>query len=388
MFEQTAPRWLRLALALTLFAAITAARFAVHNPADATGILFVIPIALIAADFGWRPAFVAAGFATLMTAVWAITQDIPVSAWGYGARMTAFGAVAVTFALVVAQRERAGREATHWFSMANDLLCTVSLDGRYTAVNASWTKLLGYSREEIIGRSFTEFVHPDDLDRTAQTGAALAHPGELVEFENRYRAKDGTWRWLLWSARSDRRGIYATAKDVTTRKAEEAEREHLFETVKRLALTDELTGLANRGAWRTRLTAAMERSADSFEPLTVVLLDLDNFKPYNDGHGHQAGDRLLKACAASWKEAVRGLDVLGRLGGDEFALLLPACDAECTRLVVDRVRASTPVETTCSIGIATWDRDESEDELLERADEALYAAKRGGRDRVLTAGGH
>jgi diguanylate cyclase (GGDEF)-like protein/PAS domain S-box-containing protein len=372
----------RLAIALALFAAITAGRFASHNAADAVGVLFVIPIAIVALDFHWRGGLLAGSLGTALTATWSVVDHNSLTVVGYCTRTTAFMVVGVVVGVMTTQRERSVRDAARWFSMSNDLLCTANFKGYFTDVNESWTTLLGWTRAELLAVPFESFVHPADVDRTRETAAGLATPSEVVNFENRYRANDGSWHWLLWSCRSDGTRIYAAVKDVTARKQDDAEREELLQTVKELAQTDGLTGVMNRATWRTQLANELIRSERSLMPVTVLMLDLDRFKTLNDTKGHAAGDHILKACAAGWLRALRAVDMLGRLGGDEFAALLPNCGPEGARLVARRVDATTPSGITCSMGLASWDRKESADDLLHRADEALYRAKHKGRDRL------
>jgi diguanylate cyclase (GGDEF)-like protein/PAS domain S-box-containing protein len=274
------------------------------------------------------------------------------------------------------------RDAARWFSMSNDLLCTANFHGYFTDVNERWTTLLGHSREALLAHPSESFIHPDDIMRTREVNARLLVPSELVDFENRYRAKDGSWHWLLWSCRSDGKLIYAAVKDVTARKQQESERDELLQAVEQLARTDGLTGVMNRATWRGQLVSELERAARTGDPVSVLMIDLDNFKALNDGRGHAAGDRVLKASAGGWLGAIRTIDELGRIGGDEFAVLLPDCDENGAREVADRIRVSTPSGTTCSMGLALWDREETADACLHRADEALYRAKREGRDRL------
>jgi diguanylate cyclase (GGDEF)-like protein len=110
------------------------------------------------------------------------------------------------------------------------------------------------------------------------------------------------------------------------------------------------------------------------------MIDLDHFKEFNDERGHQAGDRFLKQAAAAWGVELRGTDFLSRYGGEEFALALPNCTPEEAIEVAERLRAATPEGETCSIGIASWDGQESAPALLGRADAALYEAKGRGRN--------
>jgi len=154
--------------------------------------------------------------------------------------------------------------------------------------------------------------------------------------------------------------------------------------VQALAETDDLTGLPNRRSWEAKLREAIADSARGHGPICVALVDLDHFKEYNDRHGHQSGDRLLKTAASSWRESLRQGDLLARYGGEEFAVALPCRLAEAED-VLERLRSLTPEGLTCSIGVAEWSSGESDVELVARADEALYAAKHAGRDALVTA---
>jgi diguanylate cyclase (GGDEF)-like protein len=152
--------------------------------------------------------------------------------------------------------------------------------------------------------------------------------------------------------------------------------------VRELARRDELTGLPNRRTWNDELPRTLERARRDEAPVSVALLDLDHFKRFNDSYGHPAGDRLLKEAAAAWHGAIRAADTLARYGGEEFIVLLPHTGTEEAVQVLERALAATPLGQTFSAGVATWDRTETSDELIARADAALYAAKAGGRCRV------
>ena len=142
-----------------------------------------------------------------------------------------------------------------------------------------------------------------------------------------------------------------------------------------MARHDSLTGLPNRRALEEQLPRAMARARRSRSPLCVAILDIDHFKDYNDTHGHLAGDEVLRACAEAWDSALRGEDTIVRFGGEEFLVLLPDTAPEQAAEIVERLRATTPMGQTCSAGLACWDFAESIDDLLGRADEALYLAK-------------
>jgi diguanylate cyclase (GGDEF)-like protein len=143
--------------------------------------------------------------------------------------------------------------------------------------------------------------------------------------------------------------------------------EELARTVE-LSETDPLTGLPNRRVWDALLDAAVRPDK---RPLCVALVDLDEFKAYNDLNGHQAGDALLRQTAAAWRAALRATDVVARYGGDEFAVLMPGCDATRGLKIAERLRLAVPPGGTASIGIAQWNGSETPDELTARADAAL-----------------
>jgi diguanylate cyclase (GGDEF)-like protein len=119
--------------------------------------------------------------------------------------------------------------------------------------------------------------------------------------------------------------------------------------------------------------------------LSIALIDLDRFKELNDSSGHQAGDELLRTAGQNWRIALRETDFLARIGGDEFGVLLPFCDTEAATRLAGRLADVLPDGHTASIGVATFDGREEISELVQRADEALYEAKRGGRNRAVAA---
>lgn len=152
-----------------------------------------------------------------------------------------------------------------------------------------------------------------------------------------------------------------------------------------LARTDALTGAANRRYLEHELAREIARAERSESELSLVFLDLDHFKRYNDHHGHAAGDVLLRDMVVAWQGVLRPIDVLARTGGEEFVVVLPGTSTHEALAVVERLRSLVPYGQKCSAGIARFRHGESADGLVQRADEALYAAKEAGRDRVVVA---
>jgi diguanylate cyclase (GGDEF)-like protein len=163
------------------------------------------------------------------------------------------------------------------------------------------------------------------------------------------------------------------------------QREGLQARMARMARTDVLTGLPNRRAWEEELPREIQRAKRSGRPLCAALLDLDHFKQFNDLYGHQAGDDHLREAARVWRQRLRTTDLLARHGGEEFAVLLTGTGLAEAKEVIEALRDAVPREETVSAGVAEWDEAENGRQLMARADLALYEAKRGGRDRTVTA---
>ena len=154
------------------------------------------------------------------------------------------------------------------------------------------------------------------------------------------------------------------------------DRELLVSQLRHVASHDQLTGLPNRRAWDERFAHELQRATRSGEPLTVVAIDLDHLKQVNDTDGHAAGDGFIAESAAAWRRALRTTDFVARLGGDEFSAVLPNCTEAYASKVAERASQTSSRDHRFSVGIARWDGEESGPQLLARADQALYDAKR------------
>jgi diguanylate cyclase (GGDEF)-like protein len=157
------------------------------------------------------------------------------------------------------------------------------------------------------------------------------------------------------------------------------ERADQLASLRMSATTDSLTGMGNRRVWREDLPPLMDG------PLCIAIADLDHFKAYNDTHGHIAGDTLLKSLGESWRHLVRPDDLLVRWGGEEFAIALPDCTPADALIVLERLSRGVPLGQTVSIGLAERRPDDTIENLMTRADAALYEAKNGGRNRICLA---
>ena len=152
-----------------------------------------------------------------------------------------------------------------------------------------------------------------------------------------------------------------------------------------LARVDALTSLPNRRAWDEELVKGLHRARRTAQPCAVALLDLDHFKRYNDTHGHQAGDALLRETAQTLAARLRAGDLIARYGGEEFALLLHGCDGANALKFFERLHGATLEGQTFSAGVVECSGTEEGGQAVQRADEALYRAKAGGRNRTVLA---
>jgi diguanylate cyclase (GGDEF)-like protein len=186
----------------------------------------------------------------------------------------------------------------------------------------------------------------------------------------------------------------ALASSIATQGRIALENARLHRTVEQQALTDDLTGLANRRRFMQALGEEVRRGERFATRFGIVLFDLDDFKQINDRHGHEAGDLVLQGVTTVIQSNLRDVDLAVRLGGEEFAVLVPEADLEGARLVAERIRSGlheTPTEiapgqhvvVTASFGLACYPENETPLELLRAADSALYRAKAEGKDRTI-----
>jgi diguanylate cyclase (GGDEF)-like protein/PAS domain S-box-containing protein len=276
-------------------------------------------------------------------------------------------------------------------------LALVAHDGRFLRVNRTLCELTGYDEQQLLTLSFQAITHPDDLDADLeQAKRLLAGESRTYQLEKRYLRSDGRHVSVMLSVSvvRDHAGrplhFVAQIEDITRRK--EAERE-----LQELADHDSLTGLLNRRRFNEELDREVARTRRHGGQSAVLMIDLDGFKLINDTHGHRAGDEVLRFVAERLRSRLRATDVVSRVGGDEFGVIaigIPdAASAHdlCRDLVAAIGTEPVPtegkrVQVAASIGVAILGHafSGSADEILVAADDAMYAAKRSGRNTVAT----
>jgi diguanylate cyclase (GGDEF)-like protein/PAS domain S-box-containing protein len=317
----------------------------------------------------------------------------------------ALGALLVTILVVVRQlftvrenvrllAEHAARQNEARFRSlvqhSSDVIIVTRSDGTVRFVSPSAARVLGYDPAEMLRHTVSELLHPDDRERAVTFFRSAAQsPGVTGPVEWRFRQPDGSWlnaEILATNLLND-----PTVKGVVLNTRDVSERRRLEEQLTHQAFHDPLTGLANRALFRDRVSHALALAQRRGSPVTVLYLDLDDFKNVNDSLGHAEGDRLLIAAAERFLACARSADTVARLGGDEFAILVEGSDG--TEGLPDRLAAAmshpfslsgNQIRVTVSIGVASASPDDRADDLLRNADMAMYAAKRRGKGRAET----
>jgi diguanylate cyclase (GGDEF)-like protein/PAS domain S-box-containing protein len=271
---------------------------------------------------------------------------------------------------------------------AADVVYQTDVDSRCVWVSPAVLAHLGWHPQALVGRRMVELIHPDDLAAARERRAeALATGADDGRVELRYRTSGGGWRWMNALSRPMRDSTGRITGGLTALRDVDADVSRRSE-LQYLAAHDALTGLLNRSGALDRLGALM-LAPHVDRCVAVLYVDLDRFKDVNDRFGHQVGDRLLVQAAHRLTAALRDDDLVARLGGDEFLVVLETASEEQLEARARDVhralrRPSDPgmPDATASIGMALWDGSEGPDGLVHRADEALYRAKRTGRDTV------
>jgi diguanylate cyclase (GGDEF)-like protein/PAS domain S-box-containing protein len=289
---------------------------------------------------------------------------------------------------------------------SRDVIIIADFKGNRSYVSAAANGLGGWRLEELLKLKSLDLIHPEDRASAEAAVRAMAKGGDGSVIECRVRRKDGEYLWTEASLRTIRNpltgapvGILNMVRDISRRKLAEEKLQAAYRAMENMAVMDALTGLANRRRFDEYMATEWKRALRENKPLSVVLMDVDWFKHYNDTYGHLRGDRCLKTIADALRQVVeRPGDLVARFGGEEFAVILPDTAAEGARTVADALfeavrsrrlahRESALGFVTISAGVATCIPQEGDPpfSLVDEADRALYSAKRLGRSRVCVA---
>ena len=286
---------------------------------------------------------------------------------------------------------------------SRDVIIIADFEGNRSFISDSGADWGGWSKEELLRHQSLELVHPDDRAAVLATVQQLRAGKDGALVECRVRKQDDTYAWVEASLRTIfdpvtgiPTGILNNVREVTERKVAEQQLAEAYEAAEAMAITDALTGLANRRHFDQCLAREWRRALRDRKPLSLLLIDADFFKDYNDTSGHLRGDICLKQIAQSAQDVVaRPGDLVARFGGEEFAVILPNTETDgamqmahdlCTDLRSRRLpHSANPAGfVTISVGCATLIPQPGQHAvaLIDCADQALYQAKRTGRNRV------
>ncbi|MDX8396160.1 MAG: diguanylate cyclase [Mariprofundaceae bacterium] len=284
---------------------------------------------------------------------------------------------------------------------AFDCIITIDEKGIISSFNPAACKMFGYQEAEIIGENISLIVpsphkeqHDDYLTRYINTREehiikkpreveGLKKDGSIFPIELCVGAKEMGKHWMFT-------GII---RDIT-------ERKELTAKLEKMATTDALTGLYNRGYFNTKIDQEFKRAQRYKSELSLMIMDLDHFKSVNDDYGHPAGDAVLIACAQILTQSVRDIDIVARYGGEEFVIIMPETAIESAQVIAERIRQAIEtmrvsfeehiIHRTTSIGLVSLSHSDAEtpDSLLIMADSALYKAKESGRNQIVLHENH
>lgn len=304
------------------------------------------------------------------------------------------GSVATTFTDITEQirlRELLAESERRYRLLAENSADVVVLveDDVMVWVSPSITSVLGWAPEDWLGHDRAAFLHPEDLAAMLADAERL-EPGVPERRRRRVRASNGDYHWVDVQVRVDPHGDGPVGKVLAMRVVDA---EVVARDVQHRAMHDPLTGLLNRAETLDRLAQALGEAAARGHATGVVFCDLDDFKDVNDSYGHVAGDAVLREVSDRLRHRLRQGDVVGRLGGDEMLVVLENIGdlpraARLTRSVLDGAArpvdvAGQQVEVTMSAGVTLATAADSVDDIVGRADAAMYAAKRAGKNRVV-----
>ncbi|MGQ2834795.1 diguanylate cyclase [Leptospira interrogans] len=292
-----------------------------------------------------------------------------------------------------------------FFNYSLDLHAIQKMDGIILQINQSFQRIMGWTDEDLKGRTHFHLLHPEDVESSLKEFEQLNEGVSHLSIQNRCRCADGTYKYFSWTAfpdlESDR--IYVTGRDITdiiesnqkisklASDLEEANNKLLEQ-----ASTDPLTKLKNRRSFNEEINHLIRLGQHQEKSISLMMIDVDHFKDYNDKFGHPAGDRILIRLAEVFTETLRSCDLVARFGGEEFVVALSDTNEEKAVEVAERLMANVKKKSwenspiTISVGITTLNfngpvpiyHTDLSTGIIEDADRALYRSKANGRNQA------
>ncbi len=267
----------------------------------------------------------------------------------------------------------------------NIIYSSTDLDGNITEVSNAFCKISGFSKEQLLGKNHRIVRHPDMSEQKFAKLWQTITRGDTWHGEIKNRRKKGGEYWIdtmiypRVDERGERVGYTAISHDITDKKR-----------VEELSVTDQLTRLHNRMFLETSFHKEINRAKRYKYPFSVIMVDIDQFKEVNDTYGHDVGDNVLIIISELLANNIRETDIIGRWGGEEFLIICPHTHTSDAKILAEKLRSGIAIfpfnvvgNKSCSFGISEFDlEDEGYKEVVKRSDEALYRAKRNGRNRV------
>jgi diguanylate cyclase (GGDEF)-like protein/PAS domain S-box-containing protein len=279
------------------------------------------------------------------------------------------------------------------FENVHDVFYQADMNGIITDISPSIMRYSNYTREDLIGKPIADYYY--NLEDRVNLFETMRKEGEVVDYEVRLKSKEDRFvivsvnSHFLYDAAGNPSGVEGSFRDITDRKKATEELKRLNGLLACQASTDPLTGIPNRSKFNESLSNEILRSKRFRLPLSVIIFDIDHFKKINDTYGHNTGDCALQYLTGLVAKVVRRHDLFARWGGEEFLIMLTNTEqhgaelfAEKLRLMIEKFNIPEVGHLTCSFGVAEFAHDDTDDVLINRADQALYRAKAGGRNRV------
>jgi diguanylate cyclase (GGDEF)-like protein/PAS domain S-box-containing protein len=304
----------------------------------------------------------------------------------------------------ITERKRAEEKVNQLAAIvqsSEDAIIAEDMDGIITSWNRGAEKLYGFTESEVIGKSISLLIPSGNRDEVPAILDRIKSGENIEHYETVRRRKDGREIQIslkispILNSEGKVIGASTIGRDITKRKQMEEALRDSEKRFRELSIIDELTQLYNSRHFYFQLQIELDRSNRYGQPLTLFLLDLDNFKAFNDTYGHVEGDQVLRRLGQVLKRCIRKTDLVYRYGGEEFTILLLMTTCADSTVIAERIRvelkkesfspkAGKDVHMTVSIGAAQFKLQEDMKDFVNRVDQLMYQAKKNGKDRVCS----